>query len=47
MGFKIKEIPVLMRRRAYGKSSITPLRSIYYMIRVTLGVTSHAIGRKL
>jgi len=46
-GYKIKEIPVLMRKRNYGKSSITPLKSIYYMIRVTLGVTSHAISKKL
>jgi len=47
MGYKIKEIPVLMQERSFGKSSITPVKSIYYMIRVTLGVTSHALSKKM
>jgi glycosyltransferase involved in cell wall biosynthesis len=34
----IKEMPVTMRQRLKGKSSITPLRSIYYMIKVLLAV---------
>ncbi len=34
----IKEVPVSMRLRTGGKSSITPLRSIYYMIKVLLAV---------
>lgn len=46
MGYKIKEIPVFMHERNFGKSSITPLKSIYYMVRVTFGVTSHVISRK-
>lgn len=33
-GFKIKEVPVQMHERAGGKSSITPVRSAYYMIKV-------------
>ncbi len=33
---KIKEISVEMNRRYYGKSSITFLKSIYYMIKVSL-----------
>ena len=36
--FKIKEISVEMRNRVNGKSSITPIKSLYYMIKVTLGV---------
>ncbi len=35
-GLKVKEIGVNMRQRYEGKSSITPLKSIYYMIKVTL-----------
>ena len=42
MGYKIKEIPVFMHKRNFGKSSITPIKSIYYMIRVTIGATSNA-----
>ncbi len=34
-GYKVAEIPVKMQERLYGKSSITPLKSIYYMIKVT------------
>lgn len=41
-GFQIEEVPVTMRRRAQGRSSITPVRAFYYMIKVafasTLGV---------
>ena len=33
-GMKIKEIPTLMNERETGKSSITPLKSVYYMIKV-------------
>lgn len=35
-GLKIKEIGVDMRQRNAGKSSITPIKSIYYMVKVTL-----------
>ncbi len=34
-GMKMKEIPTLMNERETGKSSITPLKSVYYMIKVT------------
>ena len=34
-GFKVKEIPVEINYRESGKSSITPLKSIYYMLKVT------------
>lgn len=35
---KICEIPVEMQERQGGSSSITPLKSVYYMIKVTLAV---------
>jgi glycosyltransferase involved in cell wall biosynthesis len=35
---KIVEVPVRMRQRAAGRSSITWFRSAYYMIKVTLAV---------
>ena len=38
MGIRIKEIPVNMDKRQGGKSSITPLKSIYYMIKVTCAI---------
>lgn len=37
-GLRFTEAPVTMRPRAFGKSSITLLRSIYYMIKVTLAL---------
>lgn len=37
-GFRILEIPVEMQERQGGASSITPLRSVYYMIKVLLAV---------
>ncbi|MBI5233779.1 MAG: glycosyltransferase family 2 protein [Deltaproteobacteria bacterium] len=37
-GFRIKEIPVNMSERAGGRSSITPLKSFYYMIKVFLAI---------
>jgi glycosyltransferase involved in cell wall biosynthesis len=35
-GLRIKELSVKMETRAYGQSSITSLKSVYYMIKVTL-----------
>jgi len=37
-GFKVIEMPVEMQERKTGKSSITPLRSIYYMVKVTISL---------
>jgi glycosyltransferase involved in cell wall biosynthesis len=37
-GFTIKEVPVKMAYREHGESSITPLKSIYYMIKVLLAI---------
>ncbi len=39
-GCKIIEVPVQMRNRPGGKSSITPLRSVYYMVRVLTSIIS-------
>lgn len=47
-GFSIREVPVLMHERQGGTSSIGGLKSVYYMISVTLSVitTRFARGRK-
>ena len=37
-GFKIVEVPVEMKERLAGVSSINTLRSIYYMIKVSLAI---------
>ncbi len=37
-GLRIKEIPVTMNPRYGGQSSITPLRSAYYMVKVILAI---------
>lgn len=39
------EIPVTMTPRQHGNSSITPLRSVYYMIKVTLAILIHLLRR--
>jgi glycosyltransferase involved in cell wall biosynthesis len=39
-GCSIIEIPVRMRNRMGGTSSITPLRSVYYMVRVLTSILS-------
>ncbi|MBQ1548061.1 MAG: glycosyltransferase family 2 protein [Lachnospiraceae bacterium] len=43
-GYKIKEIPVKMKKRETGKSSISPIRSIYYMVKVPLACILAAWG---
>lgn len=40
---KVKEMPVIMRQRAGGVSSISPQKSIYYMIKVTLAILAERI----
>lgn len=37
-GYTVNETPVAMRERQGGTSSISPLKSIYYMIKVTIAV---------
>ncbi len=38
LGFSIMEVPVRMEERAGGRSSITPVKSVYYMIKVLLAI---------
>ena len=45
-GFRIREVPVNMFQRSGGRSSISPLRSIYYMIKVTLAILCAAMHRE-
>lgn len=42
---KVKEIPVRMREREEGVSSISPKKSVYYMIKVTLAIFLVALRR--
>ncbi len=37
-GYRVGEEPVMMEERMGGVSSISPLKSIYYMIKVTVGL---------
>lgn len=41
-GLRVKEVSVDMNQRQGGKSSITPLKSIYYMIKVTFALLLRA-----
>ena len=41
-GFAVEEIPVMMKERDGGKSSISFLKSIRYMVQVTLAVIAAA-----
>ena len=38
LGARIAEVPVQMKEREKGKSSISPLSSVYYMIKVSLAL---------
>ena len=38
MGLRIAEVAVCMRERTGGKSSITPIRSLYYMTKVLMAI---------
>lgn len=44
-GFRVTEVPVLMRERQSGSSSITALRSVYYMLKVLLAILIDMIKR--
>ncbi|MBN2104182.1 glycosyltransferase family 2 protein [bacterium] len=37
-GFHLEEVPVQMRERIHGQSSISAVRSIYYMVKVLLAI---------
>ena len=38
IGLRMAEVPVAMRERTGGRSSITPIRSIYYMTKVLMAI---------
>ena len=42
---KVMEYSVVMRERSEGISSISPLKSIYYMIKVTLAIWMEKLRR--
>ena len=42
---KVSEIPVIMRARTEGVSSISPKKSIYYMFKVTLAIFMERLRR--
>ena len=44
-GFRLREVPVAMRERQGGRSSITLVRSIYYMCKVLLAIAVGATRR--
>ena len=46
-GFSVLEIPVIMQERQSGKSSITSLKSIYYMVKVSLAVLIDRLRKQM
>ena len=45
-GCRVEEIPVVMQERQGGVSSISPLKSVYYMIKVTLAIFIEVIRKE-
>ena len=47
-GYNVQEIPVIMRERIGGVSSISMKKSVYYMVKVSLAILFEKIrgGRK-
>jgi glycosyltransferase involved in cell wall biosynthesis len=43
---RLREVPVAMRARESGRSSITALRSVYYMVKVLLAIVVALFRRK-
>lgn len=37
-GFRVREVPVNMFERAHGASSISPIKSVWYMVKVSLAI---------
>lgn len=46
LGAVVREVPVVMRKRRAGRSSIGKLKSPYYMIKVTAAILLHMIKDK-
>ncbi len=45
-GYKIKEIPTVMNERQTGESSINMIKSVYYMIKVSLSIIIASLAGK-
>jgi len=45
-GFKVKEVPVVMRARRTGAARSTPLRSAFYMLKVCFALTLRAASSR-
>jgi len=46
-GFRIKEVPVKMKERKSGKSSITTAKTYYYLIKILMAILiKHLVGGK-
>lgn len=45
-GLRIKEMPVVMKEREAGESSISPFKSVYYMIKVSVAIVICRISSK-
>ncbi|MDL2216077.1 glycosyltransferase family 2 protein [Ruminococcaceae bacterium OttesenSCG-928-N02] len=43
-GFRLGEVPVVMKERQGGASSITTLRSAYYMVKVSLSLITYRLS---
>ena len=43
-GYTVKEVPVVMNEREEGVSSINAVKSVYYMIKVSLALLIHRLG---
>lgn len=37
-GLRVREVPIQMQARQGGRSSITPIRSVYYMVKVSMAI---------
>jgi len=37
-GLRVQEVPVVMRERQHGTSSIGPARTLYYLVKVSLAL---------
>jgi len=44
---RVVEVPMIMNSRADGKTSITPIKSIYYMVKVSIALVFTFINNKL
>jgi hypothetical protein len=45
-GFRVQEVPVAMRHRQGGRSSITLARSIYYVLKVLIAIVVGATRQR-